>query len=203
VNRLLKPLPHRLINRLPHRVTRRFHPHPSTGTAVRPLLARTFAYPQGTGLLGPGTDGLLRTVLVDAFDPDTESAEVLITRSHLEVLFGEDVHRVTFDRLGSSLRLFETLEDAIEHLEERALWEVTGESAKPVPTLWLATPGPDADVVHRTLTALAGLDIVALFKGPWPYGPTHLIDADGPRQLPSQTDLLPVHEAISRLSAAH
>ncbi|MEU9019396.1 hypothetical protein [Actinomadura sp. NPDC048394] len=201
MNRMLKPLPRRLTNRL-HRVTRRLHPEPSTGTAVRPLLARAFTYPQGTGLLGPGTDGLLRAALVDAFTRDTESAEVLITHTLLEDLLGEDAHQVTFGQLGSSLRLVEALEDAIEHLEERALWEVTGQSAKPLPTLWLAVPGPDSDVVHRTLTTLAGLDIVALFKGPWPYGPTHLIDADGPRQFPALTSLLSGHEAINRLSAA-
>ncbi|MFF0522305.1 hypothetical protein ACFYTC_26635 [Actinomadura nitritigenes] len=203
MNRMLKPLPHRLVSRLPHRMARRLQPQPSTGTTFRPLLARTFTYPQGTGLLGPGTDGLLRTVFVDAFTLGTESAEVLVTRSHLEELFDEDLHQTPFDRLRPSLHLVETLEDAIEHLEERALWDVTGESAKPQPTLWLAIPGPDADVVHRTLTALTELDIIALFEGPWPYGPTHLIDADGPRQLPSRTTLLPVHEAISRLSAAH
>ncbi|WP_433235910.1 hypothetical protein [Actinomadura nitritigenes] len=162
-------------------------------------MARTFAFPQGAGLLGPGTDGLLRTVLIDAFDPGTEPAKVLLTRSHLEELLGDDVHERTFDQLGASLRVVETLEDAIEHLEERALWEVTGESAKLLPRLWLAAPGADADVVYRTL---ASLDIVGLFKDAWPYGPTYLIDADGPRQLTSRISLSSAAEAISKLSAA-
>lgn len=202
MNRMPKPLKGRLINQLHRRVARRFHARPYTGTAASPLLARTFAYPQGTGLLGPGTDGLLRTALVDAFDPGTESAEVLITRSHLGELFDEEVPHMPLDQLGSSLHLVETLEDAIEHLEERALSEVTGAPAIPLPTLWLAVPGPDADVVDRTLTALVGLDIVALFKGAWAYGPTHLIDADGPRRLPSHIKLSSAHEAISKLDAA-
>lgn len=63
-----------------------------------------------------------------------------------------------------------------------------------------ADPGADADVIHQTLGVRSESSLIGLFTGPWPYGPTHFIDMDGPRQLPTQElKLLSRAQAIAAL----
>ncbi|QKG20132.1 response regulator receiver/SARP domain-containing protein [Actinomadura verrucosospora] len=167
-------------------------------------MARAFGHPQGVGLLGPGTDSLLRTLLVDALADRARprATEVILTRAELERLFPEDIDQFPAEHYDSELHVTATLEDAIERLEDRAASWNTHEAATRPPILWLAAPGEDADVVHDTLCSLDGADIIAIFRGAWPYGPTHLVDADGPRQVPNQLELLSASEAIGKLTAS-
>ncbi|MER6808141.1 hypothetical protein ABT299_02570 [Spirillospora sp. NPDC000708] len=174
----------------------------SAGRPARPLMARAFGHPQGVGLLGPGTDGLLRTLFVDAVVDRSRTTEVVLTHTDLERLFPEDIDQFLVEHYDSGLNVTATLEDAIERLEDRAANWNSHETATRSPILWLAAPGEDADVVHDTLCSLDGADIIAIFRGAWPYGPTHLVDADGPRQVPSQLELLSASEAIGKLTAS-
>ncbi|NKZ03263.1 hypothetical protein [Actinomadura latina] len=171
------------------------------GRLTRPPqpLAQSFMYPGGAGMIGPGAERLLRTVLVDALTNGSERLNVVIALSDLEQLLG-DTSSLPSGRFASALHVAETLEDTIEHLESRhPRLGIAGTTPRPA-TLWLATPGPDADVVHQTLEHLPTASIIALFKGPWPYGPTHLIDTDGPRQLPARDlTLVSRNQAVASL----
>jgi hypothetical protein len=98
------------------------------------------------------------------------------------------------------------LEDAIEHIESTTRPEAaidTHDPARaPVPIAWFARPGQDADVVHGLLQTRRSPNVVALIDGPWAYGPTHYIEADGPRRLPSRPiELLSAQEATIALRA--
>lgn len=171
------------------------------GRRTRPPqpLAQSFMHPGGAGIIGPGAERLLRTVLVDALTNGAERLEVVIALPDLEQLLG-DASSLPSSRFASALHVTETLEDAIEHLESRHPRISLAETTRRPATLWLATPGPDADVVHQTLERLPTAGIIALFQGPWPYGPTHLIDTDGPRRLPTRDlNLLSRNQAVARL----
>ncbi|GAA2127244.1 hypothetical protein [Actinomadura napierensis] len=161
-------------------------------------LARAFAHPEGAGVMGPDARNLLRTVLVDALVDGPERLDVVIARPDLKQLLGNA--SLPSERLTPALHMPATLEDTIEHLESRLSPTSLTEARPHRPTLWLATPGPDADVVHQTLTHLPTANLIALFQGPWPYGPTHFIEANGPRHLPTQNlNLLSRNQAAARL----
>ncbi|RAY15017.1 hypothetical protein DPM19_09710 [Actinomadura craniellae] len=161
-------------------------------------LADDYGHPHGAGAIGPGADGLLRAVLVEALTTAPGPVEVLITHHDLEHLFGEMTDRVPLERFHNSLRVTDTLENAVEHVEERA----NGTERQKTPILWMATPGADADVVHQTLESCPAALLTALFKGPWPYGPTHVIEENGPRPRPHQpVSLLSPRQAVARLHA--
>jgi hypothetical protein len=195
MNRLLKaaahnPLAHRLIASTSRRRATPQHDGPMPTS----LLAHAFSYPEGAGVIGPGAKRLLRTILVDALTHD-ERVDVIIARPDLDELLGGAPPELP-------LTVTETLEDAIEHLESRTLQISAAGIVERPPTLWVGTPGPDADVVHHALKHQPGSDLIGLFDGPWPYGPTHFIDMDGPRQLPTQDlKLLSRAQSISRLHA--
>ncbi|KAB2388660.1 hypothetical protein [Actinomadura montaniterrae] len=162
-------------------------------------LVRAFSHPEGSGVIGPGTQHLLRAMLVDALVDGLEQIDVVIAQPDLEQLLG-DTSSVPPELLASTLHMFETLEDTIEHLENTHRRAGADEVSERPPILWLASPGPDADVVHQTLKNLATNNLIALVHGPWPYGPTHLIDMDGPRQLPTQNiRMLSRNQAAARL----
>ncbi|MFG2245764.1 hypothetical protein [Spirillospora sp. NPDC048823] len=163
-----------------------------------PFLARAFSHPMGAGVIGPGAQRLLRTVLVDTLTRSTAHCDVVIVRPDLERLLGAASSRL-LSRLTSGLHITDTLEDAIEHLESRPPRIDAAGRVEQSPVLWLATPGADADVVHQTLEAQPPGELIALFNGPWPYGPTHFIDIDGPRRLPDGLTLLTRDQAITTL----
>ncbi|URM97416.1 hypothetical protein LUW76_25370 [Actinomadura madurae] len=197
MNRLLKaathgPLARRLTRTKAQsrRTTSREDPTP------KPLLAHAFSYPKGAGLIGPGAKPLLRAILVDAMTRRDRAIEVIVAESDLDELLG-GVPRELLTAPGSVLHVSQTLEDTIERLES----STTGTAEQPL-TLWVATPGADADVIHQTLEARSESSLIGLLNGPWPYGPTHYIDVDGPRQLPTQElKLLSCAQAIAVLQA--
>ncbi|MFB4298496.1 hypothetical protein [Actinomadura sp. NTSP31] len=134
----------------------------------RPL-AQAFSHPEGAGVIGPGAQHLLRAVLVDALVEGTERVNVVIAQPDLEQLLG-DTSSVPPELLASTLHMSDTLEDTIEHLENTHRRTGANEFNEQPTTLWLASPGPDADVVHQTLKSLPTANLIALFHGPWPYG---------------------------------
>lgn len=162
-------------------------------------LARVFSHPEGAGVIGPGAQHLLRAMLVDALVDGPEQINVIIAQPDLEQLLG-DTSLVPPELLASTLHMSETLEDTIEHLENTHRRTGADDSSERPPILWLASPGPDADVVHQTTKNLAASNLIAFVHGPWPYGPTHLIDMDGPRQLPTRAiKMLSQNQAAARL----
>ncbi|MFF4235950.1 hypothetical protein ACFYYL_08820 [Actinomadura geliboluensis] len=173
------------------------------------LLARAFGHPDGVGFIGQGADALLRGVLTEALASKSDVEQVITTHADLVRLFGEAFDESVTSVHAPRLRIMESLEDAIEHLELEA--EMT-EMIRPTSTpaldrpviVWLVTPGPDADVVHEALRHWPDNSLLSLISGPWAYGPTHLIEATGPRPLPSSPIPLPSpREAIKRLSTGH
>ncbi|MFI0350946.1 hypothetical protein [Actinomadura sp. 9N407] len=163
-------------------------------------LADDYSHPYGAGVIGPGADGLLRAVLVEALTVAPGSVEVLTTGHDLEHLFGEMVGRVPYERLRGILHVAGTVEETVEHVEDRVLGVELRFDLGRKPMLWTATPGADADVVHRTLNSCPAGLLTGLFSGPWPYGPTHLIEANGPRPRPRRpVRLLSPQQAVARL----
>ena len=176
----------------------------SASSAPQPL-AHAFGGPEGTGLIGPGADDLLRAALTEALTLATSATQVITTRPDLDRLFTGAFNQSLIDSFGLRLHAAETLEDAIEHIElqDRIATAIDSDNDSPAESpsyTWFATPGPDADVVHATLKHWHGTNIIALMSGAWPYGPTHFIDADGPRRIPDHNlHLLPRDQAIAKL----
>mgnify|MGYP001455586234 CR=1 FL=1 len=173
------------------------------------LLALTFGHPEGTGFIGPGGHGLLRAILTEALMSRTGVSWILATQADLHRLFGDAFDKQVFDRLSPRLQVAETLEDAVERMEFEAdvinAINISGPpAAQRPPVLWLTRSGPDTDVVHQTLQKWSGTDLVVLVDGGWPYGPTHLIEADGSSPMPRHPiDLLTAHQAITALRSPH
>ncbi|OLT31858.1 hypothetical protein BJF79_08675 [Actinomadura sp. CNU-125] len=95
----------------------------------------------------------------------------------------------------------DTLEDAIEYVEKTIATELRLVLER-APTLWMATPGSDSDVVRQVLEGAAEGGVTGLFKGPWPYGPTYVIEEDGPRPRPRQrVRLLSARQSVARLQS--
>jgi hypothetical protein len=144
-------------------------------------------------------------VLTEALASKSEVAQVITTRADVGRLFGDAFDESVTGVHASRLRIMDSLEDVIEHLELEAEMNqmISADSTPPIDApaiLWLATPGPDADVVHDALRHWPDSRLIAFMYGPWPYGATHLIEETGPRPLPSDRISLPSREeAIKRL----
>ncbi|WP_198679180.1 hypothetical protein [Thermomonospora amylolytica] len=198
----------RLRRLLDHTPPARAHQTDTSGGPLRETfsLISAFHHPDGTGVIGAGTDGLLRTALVQALTSRTAPTQVITTRPELERLFPIKPDSTLLEALTPALHAAETLEEAIEHLESRSDLPSPGSAstAQSTRTLWLVTPGSDADVVHQTIQRCSGINLTGLFAGPWPYGPTHVIDIDGPRQpLHQPITLLSPEQAIIALGSRH
>lgn len=180
-------------------------PSPDNADSKPGFPARSFGHPDGVGFIGPGADALLRGVLTEALASKSEVAQVITTRADVGRLFGDAFDESVTDVHASRLRIMDNLEDAIEHLELEAEMNqmISATSTLPIDApaiVWLATPGPDADVVHETLRHWPDSSLIAFMSGPWPYGATHLIEETGPRPLPSSPISLPSREeAITHL----
>ncbi|MFD0692453.1 hypothetical protein [Actinomadura fibrosa] len=199
MTRLFKTTPASVARRFTNLAVHRRLTHPCNEPDLKPLLARSYGHAQGTGVIGPGAQRLLRTMLVNALTPSTERCDVVVTRFYLERLLGAESARLS-PRFAPTLGVTETFEDAIEHLERRPSYGTTNGRFNQRPVLWLATPGADADVVTQALENRSAIDLIALFNGPWPYGPTQFIDHDGPRRLPEHTmRLLTRDQAVAKL----
>ncbi|GAA0544099.1 hypothetical protein [Actinomadura livida] len=170
------------------------------------LLAQAFGHPHGAGFIGPGANPLLRTMLTEALTGKAGVAQVITTRVDLDRLLSPLSAETVIESSRPRLQVTESLEDAIEHLENEAdmttMIRATNDPSSGSPAVvWFATPGPDADVVHETLQRWPANSLIALMSGLWPYGPTHVIEEAGPRPLPSQPiPLLSAEQAVMRLS---
>ncbi|MFE9107023.1 hypothetical protein [Actinomadura geliboluensis] len=180
-------------------------PSPDHTNTPPGLLARALGHPDGVGFIGPGADALLRAVFTEALTIDNEVAQVITTKTDLDRLFAGAFDQSLINAHSPRLCIVDGLEDAIEHLEAEAEMAKMI-SATCVPTtdtpaiIWFAAPGPHADIVHTALRHWADASLLAFISGPWPYGPTHLIEETGPRPLPSTPLPLPSpQEAIERL----
>ncbi|MFA1551797.1 hypothetical protein [Actinomadura chokoriensis] len=187
-----------------NRLSRQTPSQINTGSKMD-LLARAFGHPDGAGFIGPGADALLRGMFTEALVSKSDVAQVITTRADLYRLFGEAFDESVTSAHATRLCIMESLEDAIEHLELEAEMTKMINVANVLPlvlpaTIWLTTPGPDSDVVHQALRHWPDSSVLALISGPWPYGPTHLIEETGPRPLPSGPLPLPSpQEAIDQL----
>ncbi|TDC17246.1 hypothetical protein [Actinomadura bangladeshensis] len=188
-----------------NRPSRQAPPHDNTSSKAN-ILARAFGHPDGAGFIGPGADALLRGLFTEALASQSEVAQVITTRTDLDRLFGDAFDESSASAHAPRLHIMDSLEDAIEHLELEAemvkMISASSAASSNAPAfVWLATPGPDADVVHETLRHWPDKNLLALLSGPWPYGPTHLIEQTGPRPRPNSPLPLPTpQEAIKRLT---
>ncbi|WP_026405400.1 hypothetical protein [Actinomadura rifamycini] len=152
--------------------------------------------------------GLLRAALTEVLTDKVGISWVIATGHELGRLFGDAFDDTLAESLAPRLHAVETLEEAAERLEFEAdvirALDVNDRPSFTVSTvLWFAAPGPDADVVHDTLQSWPGTGLVPLLASPWPYGPTYLIDADGPRPLPRRSiNLLTAQQATTEIHAA-
>ncbi|WUH97734.1 hypothetical protein OHR68_30045 [Spirillospora sp. NBC_00431] len=173
----------------------------------REPLARVFGHAQGAGFIGPGADGLLRAILTEALTSKIGVSWIIATRHDLNALWANTLDGTLLTKYSARLHVTEALEDAIEHLEFEAnaiaALSIDHRPLTNSSVLWLTSPGPDTDVVHQTLQHWPGNNLIALIAGAWPYGPTHLIDHDGPRALPRQPiKLLTAQQAASELRSS-
>ncbi|MEV4676612.1 hypothetical protein ACGFJT_44180 [Actinomadura geliboluensis] len=180
-------------------------PSPDQTSTPPDLLARSLGHPDGVGFIGPGADALLRAVFVEALTIDNEVDQVIATKTDLDRLFTGVFDQSLINAHSPRLRIVDSLEDAVQHLEAEAevakMISATSDPTKEIPAIvWFTAPGPDADVVHATLRHWADPSLLALISGPWPYGPTQLIEETGPRPVPSTPLPLPSpQKAIERL----
>ncbi|MGI8333623.1 hypothetical protein ACRYCC_27050 [Actinomadura scrupuli] len=149
-------------------------------SSLKPLHA-----PAGIGVVGPGANAYVRSLLVEVLTT-TGTSTVVISRNELNRLFEGAFDQRLERALGPRLHVSELLEDAIEQLELQLL---VGEAAQANPdvgspaggeqpvTYWIATPGHDDDVVLPLLRRVPGL--VGVMFGEWRQGPTYVIDATG------------------------
>ncbi|MEV5831570.1 hypothetical protein AB0L25_39015 [Spirillospora sp. NPDC052242] len=204
---VLSRLDSRLRDVLARRITGCSHKLGPVG-ARADLLAHAFAHPQGTGFIGAGAHGFLRAAFTEALTSKIGVSWVLTTGDTLERLFDGTLDDELLRALSSRLHVAETLENAVERLEFEA--DVTsalrvrsdaGTLASTV--LWIATPGPHSDVVHDAITHWPADNLVVFADGPWPYGPTYLIENNGPRPLPRRPiGLLTPQQAVTDLKNA-
>ncbi|MDL4770692.1 hypothetical protein [Actinomadura xylanilytica] len=125
---------------------------------------------------------------------------MITTETDLDRLFAGELDHKLIGPLTSRLQTAASLEEAIEHLEHLARTASTHHTAEDPTIIWLAAPGEDADVVHETIRLWPSDRLTTLLAGPWPYGPTHVVEADGPRPLlRCPINMLSVRQAISVL----
>jgi hypothetical protein len=140
-------------------------------TPTRARLLRDIARPVHSGIAGPYANDWLRAAFVEALVCDERLPDVVTTRHDLDLMLCGRADQLALAELEDRLHVFGALEEAIEHLETTADRIRSGQGA---PTaIWFATPGQDADVVYQTIEYWAGLDLIALLRGPWPHGPSH------------------------------
>jgi hypothetical protein len=134
----------------------------------------------GIGVVGPGANGYMRALLVELLTREGAPLRVIMSRNELNRLFEGGFDDALTSAFSSRLLVTELLEDAIEHLE-LALSVSDAEKADRMPadpaaTYWIATPGPDDDVV---LPLLRGTSLNGVMLGDWLHGPTYVIDTAG------------------------
>lgn len=197
----------RLRNLLKRRITL-CSQKPGPPGAEAELLAHAFRHSQGTGFIGAGAYGFLRAAFTEALTSRIGVSWVLATRGDLERLFDGALDDALLDVLAPRLHVAETLESAVERLEfeadiASALSVRSDAGALTSTVLWITMPGRHSDVVHEALAHWPNDNLVVLAAGPWPYGPTYVIEADGPRPLPRRpVDLLAPQQAAASLQAA-
>ena len=116
-----------------------------------PFLARAFSHPQGAGVIGPGAQRLLRTLLVGTLSHSAKGCNVVTTWNACSAPRPPGWPHASAPSCTSPA----PPEEAIEHLESRPPRISATGRVEQIPILWLATPGPDADVVHQTLETQA------------------------------------------------
>ncbi|QFG22901.1 hypothetical protein [Actinomadura sp. WMMB 499] len=188
------------------RITSRLRTASPPSADTEPL-ALAFGHPHGAGFIGAGADGLLRAALTEALTSKLGVSWVIATERDLRSLFDDAFNDALADQLVPRLHVAETLEDIVERLEfEADVIRALSVNDRPALTastvLWFTAPGPDGDVVHEAMQSWPGTGLVPLIAGPWPYGPTYLVDSDGPRPLPRRPiNLLTAQQATTKLQA--
>ncbi|MFI6517904.1 hypothetical protein ACIBF1_20275 [Spirillospora sp. NPDC050679] len=152
------------------------HPEHGTLPRLRPepsahRLLHSITRPVHSGIIGAFATDWLRAALVEALTSDERLPDVVTTHDTLDLLFRGQADRIPLDAFDARLRVFDALEDTVEHLEHKAGRILAGQTAPT--TVWFAAPGDDADVVHQTIDRWSGLDLIVLLHGHWAYGPDH------------------------------
>ncbi|MFG2006186.1 hypothetical protein ACGFNU_44260 [Spirillospora sp. NPDC048911] len=158
------------------------------------------ARPVHSGIVGAYANEWLRAAFVEALLSDERLPDIVTTHHDLDMMFCGQFGRVLLNHFGERLHVFEALEDAIEHLETRADDIRSGQGGPTI--VWFATPGNDADVVHQTIEYWAGLELIALLRGPWLYGPNrHPQPSHRPTHRTQLFTAQPVNDSITLLQA--
>ena len=164
-------------------------------TPAREHLLHDIARPVHSGITGPFANDWLRAAFVEALVSDERLPDVVTTQHDLDLMLCGQADRVALSDLQQRLHVFGALEEAIEHLETTADRIRSGQGAPT--TVWFATPGQDADVVHQTIEYWAGLDLIALLRGPWLHGPSrHPQPAHRPMNRSQMFTARPVNDSI-------
>ncbi|GAA1579311.1 hypothetical protein GCM10009678_72480 [Actinomadura kijaniata] len=161
-------------------------------------LLRDIARPVHSGIAGAFANDWLRAAFVEALVSDERLPDVITTRHDLDLMFCGQSSQVIAHGFNERLHVFEALEEVVEHLEAKADDIRSGQAAPT--TVWFATPGDDADVIHQTIEYWAGLDLIALFHGNWSHGPNrHPQPAHRPTLHAQLFTTQPVSESIALL----
>ncbi|WP_433326848.1 hypothetical protein [Spirillospora sp. CA-294931] len=165
-------------------------PRPRAATVAPTAASAAFdlARSGGLGVIGPGTGGFLRAVLVELVTGDDPDATVVLSRDELRRLFDDKADEALIKSLGPRLQVCERLTDAARHLElemlmdeaQRANPDLSPARGTGLPTAyWISAPGPDGDAVLPVLRQGAAHRLSGLVFGEWPHGRTCTVDESG------------------------
>ncbi|ROO88075.1 hypothetical protein EDD29_5732 [Actinocorallia herbida] len=114
---------------------------------------------------------VMRTFFTNLLANGPRRLQAIIDREELDRLFTGRADEVDWSDLAPRLLLFDGLEQVIEHLEGefRGGGDASMDGAPRM--FWFTTPGPDHDVVLRTLEPLEPGGFVGVLLGLEPHGP--------------------------------
>lgn len=149
----------------------------AAGSAV--AYAISLAALRGTGLVGPGAEGVARAILVELLTGIDFPAEVVMPHGLARRLLGDAV-----TAKHPALVVLDSVRDVVTHVEVEIVRR-TGEREglgghKDLPWLFvMAAPGEAAEALDRAITAGAESLVLGVMVDRWPYGITCAVDTDG------------------------
>ncbi|GII56049.1 hypothetical protein Pth03_44380 [Planotetraspora thailandica] len=134
----------------------------------------------GMGLVGPGSDGVARAMVLELLAGRDFTARVLLPRDDAVRLFGEEAMYAET----RGLVVLDTLQEVVTELEVEIVRRTGQRMGAGVPDgqPWLfvvASPGAAAERLHRIIQGGVEDLILGAFLGDWPYGITCTVDDTG------------------------
>lgn len=114
--------------------------------------------------------GAKRALLAHLLLDDPGRPRVLIDRYELGRLFERRLDGIAWEAFSPRLKVCDSLEGAIEHLEAEMTETDAGLDGESSCTCWFTTPGADSDVVFQALQRAPNHQLIGLVFGPWPHG---------------------------------